>query len=502
MKIFKNKLLIVTLLLLNFFTSRAQDVEISGSCITNTNTLVLGGDASNTTYNGNPVYYNGTLPVDYQGNAITTNLYLYYALASELGTPENRWVVAYGGQPYYYYISNATSAPLGQYLPFDTNATVTDCGGSVTISLLCTSFTTPLFDSIASICSGASLNDLPTMSNNSYSGTWSPAIDNTATTTYTFTPDNEQCATTASLTITVNQPVTPTFTAVAPICNGDLLTDLPTTSDDSYLGTWLPALDNTETTTYTFTPDSGQCATEASLTITVNQPVTPTFTAVDPICYGDVLTDLPTTSDNSYSGTWLPALNNIETTTYTFTPDSRQCATETSLTINVNTANEPTGDSIQTFPVVDANDATIASIVINPTNVIWYASLVDAQNGDSPLDPSTVLATGSTYYAVNVVGACSSTPFAVTVTVTLGNDEFNNLNFAYYPNPTSTVVNISYSSKITQVTLINLLGQTLMTEKTNATEVQVDLSRLAEAAYFIKVTSDDKEKVIKVIKQR
>ena len=39
-----------------------------------------------------------------------------------------------------------------------------------------------------------------------------------------------------------------------------------------------------------------------------------------------------------------------------------------------------------------------------------------------------------------------------------------------------------------------------MTNKTNATSVQVDLSPLAEAAYFIRVVSDDKEKVIKVIK--
>ncbi|HNP33434.1 MAG TPA: T9SS type A sorting domain-containing protein, partial [Flavobacterium sp.] len=108
---------------------------------------------------------------------------------------------------------------------------------------------------------------------------------------------------------------------------------------------------------------------------------------------------------------------------------------------------------------------------------------------------------GATYYAVNVVGSCSSEPFAVTVTVTLGNDEFDNLHFMYYPNPTSSVVNISYSRNITQVTLINLLGQTLMSEKTNSTEVQVDLSRLAEATYFIKVASDEKEKIIKVIKR-
>ena len=43
------------------------------------------------------------------------------------------------------------------------------------------------------------------------------------------------------------------------------------------------------TTTYTFTPDAGQCATTTTLTITVNPLVTPTFTAVDNVCQNAVL---------------------------------------------------------------------------------------------------------------------------------------------------------------------------------------------------------------------
>ena len=361
---------------------------------------------------------------------------------------------------------------------------------------------TPTFTAVTPICNGDFLAALPTTSDNGITGTWSPALDNTATTTYTFTPDAGQCATTTSLTITVNQPATPTFTAIADICNGDALSALPTTSNNGYTGTWSPALDNTATTTYTFTPDAGQCATTTSLTITVNQPATPTFTAIADICNGDALSALPTTSNNGYTGTWSPALDNTTTTTYTFTPDAGQCATTTSLTITVTTANDPTGNASQSFDVADSNDATIANLVVNPADVIWYGSLADAQSGTNALAPSTVLTTGATYYAVNVVGSCSSAPFAVTVTVTLGNDDFDNLHFTYYPNPTSSVFNISYSRTITQVTLINLLGQTLMTEKTDSTQVQVDLSCLAEATYFIKVASGDKEKIIKVIKKR
>ena len=70
---------------------------------------------------------------------------------------------------------------------------------------------------------GTVLAPLPTTSNNGITGAWSPALDNTITTIYTFTPDAGQCADTATLTITVNQKTESVFTAVADICDGAVL---------------------------------------------------------------------------------------------------------------------------------------------------------------------------------------------------------------------------------------------------------------------------------------
>ena len=67
--------------------------------------------------------------------------------------------------------------------------------------------------------------------------------------------------------------ITPTFTQVDPICNGDVLAALPTTSNNGVTGTWSPAIDNTATTTYTFSPDITQpdqaCAVSQTMEITV-----------------------------------------------------------------------------------------------------------------------------------------------------------------------------------------------------------------------------------------
>jgi hypothetical protein len=93
--------------------------------------------------------------------------------------------------------------------------------------------------------------------------------------TYTVNVGNScDAIVSGSALLTVNPNITPTFTAIAPICSGGSLSALPTTSNNSIIGTWSPALNNAATTTYTFTPTVGQCATTTTLTITVNSNVT------------------------------------------------------------------------------------------------------------------------------------------------------------------------------------------------------------------------------------
>lgn len=183
--------------------------------------------------------------------------------------------------------------------------------------------------------------------------------------------------------------------------------------------------------------------------------------------------------------------------TYTSTTG---CHTET-LELTINSAATPTGNATQVISVTDLNDATIEDLVVSPADVIWYGSLTDAQGQLNPLDITTVLTNGATYYAVNVSSGCPSTPFAVTVTVALDAAGFDSTNFNFYPNPTSGILNINYSDAITNVSVMNLVGQLIMEKKANQSEVQVDLSLLPASAYFVKVESNGKSKVVKVIKQ-
>ncbi|MFM6934266.1 MAG: PKD-like domain-containing protein, partial [Flavobacteriales bacterium] len=224
--------------------------------------------------------------------------------------------------------------------------TAGQCAATTTLTITVNPMVVPTFDPVSPICAGGNLSTLPTTSLNNINGTWSPVLNNQATTTYSFTPTAGQCTSTTTLTITVNPMVVPTFDPVSPICAGGNLSALPTTSLNNITGTWSPALNNQATTTYTFTSSFGQCAVTTTLTITVNPVVVPTFNSVSPICIGGNLSALPTTSLNNINGTWSPALNNQGTSTYTFIPTAGQCAVTTTLTITVNPVVVPTFNSV------------------------------------------------------------------------------------------------------------------------------------------------------------
>jgi gliding motility-associated-like protein len=290
-------------------------------------------------------------------------------------------------------------------ISFTTNVV---CSLSKTVVITVTPRITPTFNAINSICAGATLSALPTTSTNSVTGTWSPALNNLVTTTYTFTPASGQCVANGTLTITVNPIATPTFTAVSPVCSGATLAALPTTSNNSITGTWSPALNNLATTTYTFTPTVGQCATNSTLTIVVNPNIIPTFSPVSPICSGATLSALPTISNNAISGSWSPALNNSTTTTYTFTPALGQCSSNASLTINVTPFPE--------FSIkegCDGTDFVLSATGIGTTNAsyIWFDNL--HQNIGTA---SSIIITNPGNYSLELSnnGCSEEKPIAVT----------------------------------------------------------------------------------------
>jgi len=60
---------------------------------------------------------------------------------------------------------------------------------------------------------------------------------------------------------------------------------------------------------------------------------------------------------------------------------------------------------------------------------------------------------------------------------------------------------LTYTSEISAVQVVNMLGQEVISRNLNATTAQVDMSQLSAGAYIVNVTIGDTVKTIKVVKQ-
>ena len=74
--------------------------------------------------------------------------------------------------------------------------------------------------------------------------------------------------------------------------------------------------------------------------------------------------------------------------------------------------------------------------------------------------------------------------------------------FSVYPNPTTDVLNIKSTQDIDNVTVFNLLGQSVASfSKNEITNSSVNLSDLSEGLYLVKITSGDKTQTLRVTKE-
>ena len=286
-------------------------------------------------------------------------------------------------------IGNSYSVELSSDTTFWVLASENNCsnGLRVPVNATITDSESSNFTQIEDICQGTELT-LPTTSNNGITGVWSPQFDPNNTTTYTFEPDEGQCASTAEMTVTVIPFTNPEFTQIDDTCEGTELT-LPTTSNNGIAGVWSPQFDPNNTTTYTFEPDDGQCASTAEMTIVITPSTIPEFTQIDPLCLGDNPPELPLISNNGIEGTWNPnIINNLETTTYTFTPSEGSCIETAAMTITINELTTPSfslndiciGETIQALPTI-SNEGIIGTWFPAPNNLTTTTYTFTPENG-------------------------------------------------------------------------------------------------------------------------
>lgn len=323
----------------------------------------------------------------------------------------------------------------------------------------------PIFDIPSSpICSGEPMPIMPNVSNNGILGTWSVAetnVDNLTLLTYTFTPNNGECASNVYFTVEVISTYVPVITTasgldtiyvdennevVAPL---ELLSEMP----PGYSYQWY------------FYTELISGATGSNYT--VNTPA-------------------PDDNPRSYR--------------IYATDNESGCQTLSSQFMVYQSSGTPPpfADRFQTLPP----GSTLADITISGTGIRWYASASDKNALVAELPLSTILVDGATYYASQTVnGSESAERYPVTVQLALGIDENELASVSYYPNPVKHSLTIKALSTIDSIAVMNVLGQILKTTTHHQTEVVESMSEFSAGTYFIRVSSGSRTEVIKIIKQ-
>ncbi|MBK8546066.1 MAG: gliding motility-associated C-terminal domain-containing protein [Saprospiraceae bacterium] len=244
--------------------------------------------------------------------------------------------------------------------------------------------TIPQFTIDNQYCIGDTPDNLPTTSDNGINGTWNPMSINTSSpgmTNYVFTPTAGQCASPFTLSVTVTANVTPIFSFDVTYCRNETPDNLPGTSDNGITGSWNPPTINTSapgTTNYTFIPDAGQCATDETVSVMVDDNITPTFSVDDEYCVGDTPDALPSVSDNGVTGTWNTSTINTSapgSTNYLFTPAAGQCALPFTLTVMVDAVINPVFDIDDDYCVGETPD-NLPTMSNNGISGIWAPSSI------------------------------------------------------------------------------------------------------------------------------
>ena len=274
------------------------------------------------------------------------------------------------------------------------------------------------------------------------------------------------CTAENSFTITINPLITPQFNPIGIICQGLPAPELPTASSDAIPinGTWNPSFISTATvgtSTYTFTPLDGQCATVTTLSVTIASPSTvPTFNQIAPICQNGTVPNLPTSSTNTTAilGTWSPSSVNTSvagTTVYTFTPNAGQCAVSTTMSITI------TAPTVATFNQIAAicqggNAPVLPSSSTNATPITgtWNPATINTANAGT-----------TTYTFTPTAGLCATgTTMQITIHPTPVVNPINNVNVCdSYTLPVLTVGNyFAQSNGVSPITNLTLTSSQLV----------------------------------------
>ena len=397
---------------------------------------------------------------------------------------------------------------------------------TITITYQCVAPETPTADS-QTVCSGSTVEDLTASANVEnpdlrwYADETSEyALGNDAvleTGTYYVAQHVNTCESARlAVAVTVNTVAAPAAEAQT-VCGGATVEDLSAEGMEGATLNWYATQDGEmlgndamlETGSYFVSQTVAGCESEkVEIAVTVNVTPAATTESTQQLCSGATVEDLFAEGMENATLNWYAtadgeALGNdavLETGSYFVSQSVEGCESEkTEVAVTVNPIPDaPTGSEMQDF----TEGETIADLDIalaEGGEAHWF--IMNESNEYVSVSAETALVDDMTYYVSQSVGGCESGYHAITANEVLGTTSFGLDGLAVYPNPATDIITIANKGIVSDVSVTNLLGQMVMSQKSDATTVQLNISKLAAGTYILKVQSEGKSATVKIVKQ-
>ena len=342
--------------------------------------------------------------------------------------------------------------------------------------------------------------------------TWA-ANNQTYTTSGTYThviPNANNCDSTITLNLTINQP-----------------TSSSTTVTECGQYTWA-ANNQTYTTSGTYThviPNANNCDSTITLNLTINQPTSSSTTITDCGQYTWAANNQTYTTSGTYTHV-IPNVNNCDSTiTLNLTINQPTSSTLTQTACGSYTLNGQTYTISGIYTQVISNaancDSTITlNLTINNVNTTVTASgivltatqsgatyqWIDCDNNDAPIAGATGQSFTSTQngnYAVTITAnGCTETSDCMPVN-SVGIETLEQNGWSVYPNPGNGMFTLKGTiSGNPQISVMNVLGQVINAPiSTSGETISLDLTTEPAGMYLVKIELSNQSHIIQVIKK-
>lgn len=152
--------------------------------------------------------------------------------------------------------------------------------------------------------------------------------------------------------------------------------------------------------------------------------------------------------------------------------------------------NPPAGEEQQRV----APGSTLADLNVQGTNLQWYAD----KNGLEPLEASTAVIDGASYYVSQTIAGCESEFLKVTVSISVNITENIQSSFSIYPNPVKDILFVSGNQSF-DYEIFTITGRSV--RKGTLQEDSIDVENLESGIYLIQISGDKGISTQRFVKQ-